>query len=273
MKGYEMTAGKEIRSCMVLTSNEKLRGRLSLILEKRDILVYAPEDGHNAWGYLYVKNIDFLVIDADCWDNRDWGLPGFEFAFKLRECSSYVTKPIIILSNDDLARLYAYEQFNCIGYVLKPVNEKQFSHAVEKALLFSEKSSIKNPKYVKSNSVYFSFYFDEIMYMDVRNRAVCLHLQSGQQHRIANAHLSYYADEAIREGFMQIRRDIMVNMHYIANVDFNNRTVKVLDGTELGIGCAYKTALEAFVKRHGFTTDGKNNFKPIPFANELGYTT
>jgi DNA-binding LytR/AlgR family response regulator len=270
MRDYTKTASREIRRCMVLTANEKLREKLMLMLKEGDMEIYAPADKHNASGYLYDKHMDFLVIDVDCWDNRDWGCPGFEFAYKVRE--SFVAKPIIFLANDEGGKLYAYEQFNCVDYILKPVDKMPFLKAVDKALIFSEKTFLKIPKYVKSNSVYRSFYLDDIMYIDVYNRDVYFHEIDGHIIRIGNAHLNYYVEEAKKDGFIRIRRDIMVNTKYISNVDFNSKSLIIADGTELGIGSAYKGELEGYLKRHELVSDTKNNIKTIPIRNELGYT-
>jgi two-component system LytT family response regulator len=257
MKGSIKAAGKEKRKCMVLTANDKLRERILLILKDSDVVVYTPIDEHNALCYLFENYIDFLVIDVDCWDNKDWDYPGFEFASKVREKFGYIRKPIIFLSSDENGKLYAYEKFNCVSYIVKPVDKKPFLLAVEKALIYSEKIFLKIPRYVKSNSVYFSLYMDEISYIDVCNRDVYFHIMGGSQIEIANSHLSHYADEARREGFIQIRRDIMVNTRHIINIDFSNRILMITDGTELGIGYAYKDELTEYVKRYGLDAGRK----------------
>jgi DNA-binding LytR/AlgR family response regulator len=92
------------------------------------------------------------------------------------------------------------------------------------------------------------------MYIGVHKKNVYFHMQDGGDIQVGSRYLHYYAEEAKKHGFMQVRRDIMVNTRYIANVDFNSKIITLDGGVELGIGDAYRSALEGYVKRYELET-------------------
>jgi DNA-binding LytR/AlgR family response regulator len=271
MKETEKAVNFETRRCMVLTGNAKLRKKLLSILEERDVVVYAPEDERCASADLYENYIDFLVIDVDCCNNKKINNPGFEFAYIIREAFKFIKKPIIFLAKDEEGKLYAYEKFNCIEFIIKPVEKSLFLAAVDKALNFSKNFFFKIPQYIKSNNVYISIFMDDVLYIDVRNRNVYFHMQDGKRIEILNSQLHYFAGDANTHGFIRIRRDTMVNARYISNIDFNNQLLTLTDkNTVLSIGNKYRINLEEYVKHYEIFCNARN--KTIPFTKILGYT-
>jgi DNA-binding LytR/AlgR family response regulator len=250
MMGNKKAAGSDERKCMVLTADYRLRSSVSTMLSDSDIVIYTPTDEHNASGYLFENYIDFLVIDVDRWGGDGNAYPGFTFAYKVREGLGYVRKPIIFLSRDDERRLYAYEHFNCINYILKPVDKSIFLPAVDKALTFSKNTFLKNPRYVKSDNTFFSFYYEEILYIDVYRCDVFFHKKDGKIIKANNSHLRCYMEDSKKVGFIQVRRDTMVNTRYIKNVDFNNKTLTLTDETKIFIGDKFKYNVLEHVRRY-----------------------
>lgn len=238
------------RSCMIISSNNMIKRAIINIMSEYDMRVYVPEDTHNAYGYLFENYIDFIVIDIESWNNTSTGLPGFAFAEKIRVNLGYVRIPIIFISGDENNKLFAYEKFNCIDYILKPVDRLPFMAAVDKALSFSDYSCSKIQLYLKTNSTYVSLYIDDITYIDVMGRNVYFHYGLNDEIEINNAHLYTYCNEVKKHGFIQIRRDTMINTKYIDNIDFVNKLVKLKNSRLLNIGGVFEKNLREYVSRY-----------------------
>lgn len=247
--GVKCVMTKE-KSCMVITSNATVRKSITKFISEYDMRIYVPEDMHNAYGYLFENNIEFIVIDIECWNNTNIGLPGFAFAEIIRGKLGDVRKPIIFVSKDENNKLFAYEKFNCIDYVLKPVDRLPLMAAVRKALIFSDFRDHRLQLYLKTNNTYVSVYIDDITYIDVIGRNVYFHYGINGEIEINNSHLYIYSKKVKKHGFIQIRRDTMINTKYIDSIDFVNGYVRLKNNQLLNIGGVFEKNLREYISRY-----------------------
>lgn len=243
------------RKCMIISGTLRTREKIALAVKARQLTYYMPVNNHDLYGFLYDNYIDFLIIDVENWYTSSFDLPGFEIADIVRNDLKLRRKPIIFVSDNEESKLLAYEKFNCIDYILKPVDFQPLMDGIEKALIFSENVDKKNIYYIKMDNIYTSVNIEDVSYIDICGRNVSFHMLNNEVIGKQNGKLKDIEGVVKKHGFIQVRRNTLVNTHYIKHIDLTNRMITMSNKEAIDIGIAYRNNIESYMRRHEMFDD------------------
>lgn len=152
------------------------------------------------------------------------GISGMETAKRLRERGSRAI--IIFLTGREDAVFDAFE-YEAFRYLLKPVSEEALFAAVDAAAEKYEASQAQNATEeaftVSSFGMHIRVRPSEIIYAEIDNRQLCLHLSDRE--------VVYYGkmadlEKLVGDGFFRTHRSFLINLAYVSGYSANEVTLK-----------------------------------------------
>lgn len=197
----------------VCDDEQKIRAGIAqkILLFYPDAEVMQFESGEALLAYKDTIDIVFLDIQMQPTD-------GMETAARLREAGSDVTIIFITAMED-----YVFQAFDvgAFHYLVKPFGQEKFyevlRRAVEARKEFNYSKTSERPAIViKQGSMTRKIYLCEIIYAEVFNRKIIIHLKDDD--------IEYYGKMAdlkkqAGNGFFRTHRAYLVNMRYIVRYD------------------------------------------------------
>lgn len=179
---------------------------------------------------LLKKNyFDVVVLDASLEGFNDFNFPFSEFC----------PFEVIVMAQDGKDALKAFA-LGAANYLLKPLNEEEFSKAYSKAVkAHVDKNSIglEHKLIIKSGRRMEIVAFDRIVYIEAYGMYSKIFLEEGKV-LVVNAILAGVEHQLPANRFVRIHRSYIVNSNKITG--FDKRTI-YLDDKAIEIGGAYKS--------------------------------
>lgn len=149
---------------------------------------------------------------------------------------------------------YVFDAFDvgAFHYLVKPIDDKKFDNVLNKAITQISKREVRNSKYkeeshimVKSKGITRKIFLRDIIYAEVFNRSIILHLK--------NEKIEYYGKmkelEAISgNAFFRTHRSYLVNLKYVTG--YEARKVYMRDKEALLSKSNYSEFVKAFLYYH-----------------------
>ncbi len=155
------------------------------------------------------KHFDIFLLDVIM-----PGTNGIELATAIRS-NDPVAKIVFLTSSSEFAvESYSVEAFS---YLLKPIQKDKLFSVLEKAfkgICIGQKQFIlvKTPPFLSK------VFFDELVYVEVLGRTVCLHQKGGITLESTSAFSQIEADLLVDKRFIKPHRSYVVNLDYVKDL-------------------------------------------------------
>ena len=202
-------------------------------------LLHTFEDAISAAEYLKLNKVDLLFIDIDMPD-----ITGIDLVRALDE------KPMVIFTTAH--RGFAFEGFEleALDYLLKPIDLKRFSAAINKTLDFAKyKSSgqgeLDGSLYVHSEYRMIKIELKEIEYIESMQDYIKIYLSHAEKPILTLMSLKGVLEKLPSSDFVRVHRSYIVATKKIRSI--HNHRVK-LKNIELPVGNNYADFISAWSK-------------------------
>lgn len=234
--------------CIIVDDEPLAREAVQMLVEKIPglYLLGSFVDAMSAGKFLSHNEVNLVFLDI-----RMPGIDGIEFAKTI----PYNTLVIFTTAYSEYA-VDSYE-VDVIDYLVKPIEQKRFEKAVEKAKDYlallsanTKKSSVEaiTPEYmfVKSDRRYFKIQFKDILFIEGLKDYVVI--QTSEQRIITHMNLTTIGKQLPKTGFLRVSKSYIVHTQHIESFDNNDIFIKTF---EIPIGNSYRDIFfEEFVTKN-----------------------
>lgn len=194
-------------------------------------LIHTFEDAVSGAEFLKMNKIDLLFIDINMPD-----ISGVDLVRALGD-----DKPMVIFTT--AYKNFAYEGFElqALDYLLKPIDQKRFAAAIEKAIEYHEyKSGDSNVEdeaiYVHSEYRTIKINLKEIEYLESMQDYVKIYLSGNSKPILTLQTLKSLLEKLPEKQFVRIHRSYAISLKQVKSI--HNRKVQ-LHSIELPVGTSY----------------------------------
>lgn len=184
--------------------------KIKRLFPKTDLVLY--ENGTELLAAKEAFDIIFLDIQME-------GINGMDAARKLRQAGSDAVIIFITALKEYVFQAFDVDAFH---YLVKPFDKVKFYEVLNQAVLRREADKKKEKEKeersisVKTGRVTSKIYLKDIIYAEVFNRKICLHLTEGE--------LEFYGkmndlEKELGEGFFRPHRAYLVSLRYVLKYD------------------------------------------------------
>jgi two-component system LytT family response regulator len=199
-------------------------------------LVAAFEDAISGAEYLNQNTVDLLFLDVNMPD-----ISGVDLA------RSLTSNPMIIFTT--AYRNYAFESYElqAIDYLLKPIDFKRFTTAVEKAIDFNSYKTVPQETngdgaiYVYSEYKMVKIWLKDIIYIESMGDYLKIYQDQHEKALLTLTTMKKILEKLPENQFARIHRGFIVAVDKIKSI--HNKKVQLAD-VELPIGDAYKDFIQ-----------------------------
>ena len=202
-------------------------------------LLHTFEDAISAAEYLKLNKVDLLFIDIDMPD-----ITGIDLVRALDE------KPMVIFTTAHKGFAFEGFELEALDYLLKPIDLKRFSAAINKALDFAKyKSSgqgeLDGSLYVHSEYRMIKIELKEIEYIESMQDYIKIYLSNTEKPILTLMSLKGVLEKLPSSDFVRVHRSYIVATKKIRSI--HNHRVK-LKNIELPVGNNYADFISAWSK-------------------------
>ncbi|MFD0705442.1 LytR/AlgR family response regulator transcription factor [Alloscardovia venturai] len=199
---------------------------------------YTVERYTNAQAFLDAAlshNFDIIFMDIEMPGGCGDGMDGMSAAAKYREQSASHNDSILIFTTK-VAQLAArgYE-VSAVGYLIKPFDYATFAMTMKRAMTHAYARSREVTLTVPSSGGTHFVSSKDVVYMEVRDHMVFIHLNDGTTQTMWGT-LKDFAAQLENVNFVQCNRYALVNLHYVTG--FAERELMLTDA------CAHEFHVE-----------------------------
>lgn len=173
--------------------------------ESCDIRKFASADELNALLSEAPNTFDILLLDIIYGDTN-----GVKFAEYLRDTGNRIPVIFITSSEDYVLDAYSAEP---VGYVMKPINRAKLEEALNRAIHRLKLDTVV----VDTPSMTVSFRIQEVLYIEVFNKTLILHMQDGTTTEMSKT-LSSVGENLPPNRFVQCHRCYIVALSSILSI-------------------------------------------------------
>jgi len=174
---------------------------------------------------------------------------GIRLVQQIRKYAGYQFLPIIVVTRLEEFKSYMYQQMNCFGYFLKPLDEETLKNAVARALMHMEKPEKDKVFAVRKHNVYYMIKVEEVMYVESYERALHIHLTNGTVMEVSQKPIQYIMQAAGSYDFIRCARGTLVNRKHMVGYSSHLQSVLMTDGKLVKVGKSYSSKIKEVAKK------------------------
>jgi len=223
-------------TCIIIDDEPLARKGIELLVSETPQLSFSGSfnNAFKASKFLQSNSVDLIFLDI-----KMPGISGIEFARMIPQH----TLVIFVTAYSEFA-VESYD-VEAVDYLVKPVNEKRFHKAVEKAVAYhnllesnnkSDAESITGEYiFVRADRRFVKINFSDIYFVEALKDYVII--QTAGQRVITRMNLNAIQEQLPAEMFMRINKSYIINTRHITSFD-NNRII--VGSHEIFIGDSYR---------------------------------
>ena len=230
-----------MKHIMVMDDKQNYREKVRKIIESLEEKTYVFYIKSVSKAYEVAENnkIDLFLVDIVLQPGNPSDVSGLTFVENIRHMERYKYTPVILMSELEDPKLYAFRELRCFSYIHKPFENKELQNELQSALELPV-AHTKTRMYFRNEGVLYFVNSDDIVYVEVIKRKLFIYTTS-QRLTMSYETAKQFMQKMDDGRFVRCSRFVIVNMDYIERVDFTNRYVQ-MKGMErmLEIGTAIK---------------------------------
>ena len=234
-----------MKKILVLEDNKNTLACLEKIIKEIDnnLVVYAFSNVKDAYECMLNHRIDLFLVDIILNTRIPGDTSGLYFAKAVRSVEHYLFVPLIFITSLEDSEFISYEEFHCYSFVEKPFEIQRVKALIRECLKFQRNEPKRIPLFFRKDGVAKSVVLDNVIYVESINHTLHIHQKKGGILTISNVKLKEFLERADSDFIKQCRRNTVINMHYVDNVDFANSIITLTNGQRVDIGITYKNAI------------------------------
>lgn len=236
---------------VVVENNPEYRKQIVELVEN----VYSKADiviaDNIAEGYksIWKEEVSLVIASIEMGTRYVPDQSGIRLVQELRKHAKYQFLPIIVVTRLEEFRSYMYQQMNCFGYFLKPLDEEKFKKTVARALQHVEKPEKDRVFSVRKHNVYYMVKVEEVMYVESYERVLHIHLTNGEVMEVAQKPIQYIMQAAGSYDFIRCARGTLVNRRHMVGYYSEVQSVLMSDGSLVKVGRSYINKMREVAKK------------------------
>ncbi|WP_375560966.1 LytR/AlgR family response regulator transcription factor [Bernardetia sp. OM2101] len=234
---------------IIVVEDEPLyASRIEFLIEKMGYeLVGMTDNAEEMMQFFMTKNPDLALIDI----NINGSMNGIELAKKIWR-SKYETPVIFITSFDDTETFSKAKLVNPFAYIIKPIDEATLQRSVELALMRYSNNDMSEGQvwrndillrehiFIKDKGKLKKITLKDIIVIEAANKYVDISTKTNKF--VVRMSLRDIETKLPPSDFVQIHRSIIINAHFIEDIDPKENTIYLLNRT-FDIGRSYRENL------------------------------
>lgn len=215
------------KNVLIVNANKQYAEELKqMVLEVNPYLeIKLVHNTKEAYEYLLNTTIDMFILDTIMSLEKAGDIAGIRLAEQIREIKKYVLTPIIFVTVKEDPELYAYEELNCIGYFVKPLEPEKFFEKVRRGLCYRTSRNENKALFFRKGWTIYPIRIKDIVYIESVSHDMLVHTSDGNVIDVKYKTYRSLLREADSECLFQCSRSVVLNKNYILSMDFPNNHI------------------------------------------------
>lgn len=215
------------KNVLIVNANKQYAEELKqMVLEVNPYLeIKLVHNTKEAYEYLLNTTIDMFILDTIMSLEKAGDIAGIRLAEQIREIKKYVLTPIIFVTVKEDPELYAYEELNCIGYFVKPLEPEKFFEKVRRGLCYRTSRNENKALFFRKGWTIYPIRIKDIVYIESVSHDMLVHTSDGNVIDVKYKTYRSLLREADSECLFQCSRSVVLNKNYILSMDFPNNQI------------------------------------------------
>lgn len=195
-------------------------------------------------------DIDVLILDTvyKGMDLKEY--PGIKWAEKVREKSKYALLPIVFVSSMAQPREYAYQEINCLGFLLRQFKAEDLHKVLTKAMYHTTQRDRDKNVLVRAQGIIYPIQIKDILYVEVLHRVLYIYQTNGEVLEMPHKPLRDFQMEVDSKCLIQCSKSMLLNTLYVDKLDSKEGLVSLKqDDIRLLVGKKYLPMVQKALHR------------------------
>lgn len=236
-----------IKNVLIVNGNREYAKELkkSVLEVNSYVEVLMAYDMNKASEYLLSRTIDLFILDTVLHFDNPGDISGIHLAEQIRQITKYILTPIIFVTAKEDPELYAFEELNCIGYLVKPFAKERFQEIVKRGLCYRTYRNEDKAIIFRRGGAIYPIRVRDIIYIESLAHSMYIHIADGSEIEVLYKTYASILQEADSEYLFRCSRGVVVNKNYIYSLDFANGYIMLKNNYgKVDIGCTYKKRIK-----------------------------
>jgi len=235
-----------MKKVLILEDNRAvLCGLVKLVQEiNNNLVAYAYTKAEDAIKCMLEYKIDLFLVDIILNTKIPGDTSGLQFAQKVRMIEQYKFTPLVFITSLEDSKFVTYEELHCYSFIEKPFEPERVKNVVRECLRFPGVISERKLLDFRKDGIVKLIMVDDVIYVESIDHNLHIHMINGNVIKIPYVKLREFVKRTDRAYIMQCRRNTVINIHYVDNIDFSNNVIQFKNGQRVEIGITFKKGIK-----------------------------
>jgi len=202
----------------------------------------------DAYRYIWKEDVSLVITSIEMGTRLVPEQSGVRLVQHIRKYARYQFLPIIVVTRLEEFRSYMYQQMNCFGFFLKPLDEEAFKNSVMRALRYVGEYEEEKVFAVRRHNVYHMIKVEDVIYVESRERTLQIHFTDGSILEVSQKPIQYIMQAARSRDFIRCARGTLINRKHMIGYSTDIQSVLMLNGTLVKVGKVYSNKMKEISK-------------------------
>ncbi|MBQ8038505.1 MAG: response regulator transcription factor [Lachnospiraceae bacterium] len=226
---------------------EQIVGLIRNVYSKADIVI--ADNIAEGYKRIFKEEVSLVITSIEMGTKYVPDQSGIRLVQEIRKCVEYQFLPIIVVTRLKEFKSYMYQQMNCFGYFLKPLDEEAFKKTIARAFQHAEKPEKDKVFAVRKNNVYHVVKVEDVMYVDSYERTLHIHFTDGRVMEVSQKPIQYIMQASGSYDFIRCARGTLVNRKHMVGYYSEEQSVLMTDGKLVKVGRFYVNEMREVAKK------------------------
>lgn len=239
-----------MKKVLILEDNRSTLCLLEKLVKETDnnLVVYAFTNAKDACECMLDHKIDLFLVDIIL----DTGVPGdtsgLYFAQKVRRIERYSFTPLVFITSLMDSKFILYEEFHCYSFIEKPFDPQRVKTIVKDCLQFPGSDPEWKTLWFRKEGIVQVVALEEVVYVESIDHILYIHTNKAGVVKIPYIKLKDFLQKADSKYIQQCRRNTIINLRYMDNIDVSNGIIQFKDGRRVDMGVTYKKKIKEAIR-------------------------
>ena len=187
------------------------------------VTLFAAENVAGAEKILNRYDIDVMFLDIVYMDEGKDKYAGISLIKRMRETKQYSMLPIIIITDAEEVREYAYKNLLCYGFLKKGCSEDEVYCLLKTALKYTTQGEKDTQIVLRRKGILYPVMIRDILYITVGEHKLKFFLRDGVQIEIPNLTMNKFCEQYHLKSFVRCNRNMLVNRIHVKQIKLEEK--------------------------------------------------
>ena len=235
-----------MKKVLILEDNRNTLCFLEKLVKETDnnLVVYAFTNAKDACECMLDHKIDLFLVDIVLNAEVPGDTTGLYFAQQIRQIKRYSFTPLVFITSLMDSKFILYEEFHCYSFIEKPFDSQRVKTIIKECLQFPASGPEWKTLWFRKEGIVQVVALEDVVYVESIDHILHIHTNKAGVVQIPYVKLKDFLQKADSKYIQQCRRNTVINMHYMANVDMPNGIIQFKDGRRVDMGVTYKKKIK-----------------------------